>query len=358
MRKPLLAIDGLRAIAVLGVVMYHFVGAQAIANGHAPPMWANVGARGVDLFFVISGFCLAYPYVGPIGTRSPQPRYATFLLRRFVRIAPPYYIALTAFALLALTPFGFPTRVDMAPHAFAPLVEYFLDLAFMPPPDPVFNNVFWSLGVEMRWYLLCPLLIALYNRSRFAFGTTIATLYLAQAIFQFDLTDVGTLPAFMLGTIAADILSREVHERALSWSPAIAILFVAAAIGGQVDSPAVDHGSLLWHLAGFWLVVATANSVFARLASLRPIVFIGLASYSIYLIHAPILRYLGQHGVLYPIAAMLSVGSGVVFWILIERPLLRSSRRAAISGRLRTLNATFIDNPLLTIKAPSSLRNP
>src|SRR5271163_4433651 len=90
------SIDGLRAVAVLGVIAYH-----------ANFLPGSVGARGVDLFFVISGLCLSLPVL----RRAGDFQRTRFWINRCWRIVPPYWAALALFALLSLTAFGLPSAL-------------------------------------------------------------------------------------------------------------------------------------------------------------------------------------------------------------------------------------------------------
>src|ERR1700722_20124848 len=106
-RDRLTYIDGLRALALLSV----------LAFGAMLPLMLTLPARltylasGIDLFFAISGFCLAYPWLSRVragdGLGLDPATYRAFLLRRFSRIAPAFYVALAVFALLGSTAFGF-----------------------------------------------------------------------------------------------------------------------------------------------------------------------------------------------------------------------------------------------------------
>src|SRR5215469_8375561 len=88
-------IDGLRAVAVLSVVLYHAAGRQS-ANW---PYWLHwsvlQGAHGVDLFFVLSGFCLSYPTIAAIAAgKHVTFSVDSFLSKRLIRIVPPYYASI------------------------------------------------------------------------------------------------------------------------------------------------------------------------------------------------------------------------------------------------------------------------
>ena len=143
-------IDGVRATAVLAVLGFHY----ATLSSNSPPAWSFCGCRGIDLFFVVSGFCLSYPFLRKWRARGSiridARSYGSFLARRFSRIAPPYYCALTLFAFLATTPFGVPDAPGLVLAAATTGKEYLFDLLFLTSSSPVFNPSFWTLGVEAR----------------------------------------------------------------------------------------------------------------------------------------------------------------------------------------------------------------
>jgi peptidoglycan/LPS O-acetylase OafA/YrhL len=331
-KRHLAYVDGLRAVAVLSVLGFH----AALANATPYANWIVCGSRGVDLFFVISGFCLAYPFLARrhagVAFRLDYRAYGAFLLRRFSRIAPPFYIVLTLFALLSLGPFGFPDaahQITSFPNAAR---DYLGDLAFFTTKSPLFNASFWTLGIEARWYLLCPLLIALYVRSRVVFFSLGGLMYGLYFFSPFNVADEGTLPCFMAGIVAADLALGGHPWQRFAW---IAATFsLTAAIVSQTMSPGRDLSDPIWHAASFFLVVAGGSGALARLLAWRPLAGLGIASYSIYLIHGPVIESLAQAGLPRVIASCAGLACGLAGYLLIERPLSRPAVRAAIERRI------------------------
>jgi peptidoglycan/LPS O-acetylase OafA/YrhL len=313
-------VDGLRAIAVLAVLGDH--GNFGFAAS-AAPAWTACGARGVDLFFAISGFCLATPVLrGAHASGRIEFSYFRFLTRRLVRIAPPYLVALTAFALLSLTAFGLPTReLGAGPLGLADGArEYVLEALFLTDLSPAFNSSFWTLGIEMRWYVLFPLIVMLYWRSQRAFFTLLAICYVLYSFTPWGISDVGTLPCFMLGIFAADLqITRRSPPR---FAGPIALLAVASAILTQIASRGIDHGSPVWHFAAFALLVAASTRAFGRVLRFGPLAYAGRASYSIYLVHAPILDRLVAAGVAPVFAMVVALAGGIAFYAVVERAFL------------------------------------
>ena len=330
-KEHLAYVDGLRAVAVLSVLLYH----AYIAGDATYPMWTICGSRGVDLFFVISGFCLAYPFLAKWRAgkfRMDRAVYGGFMLRRFSRIAPPYYVALTLFALLALTPFGFPNASHQSTALPNAVHDYFFDLAFLTGKSPLFNASFWTLGIEWRWYLLCPLLIALYVRTRLGFFAVGAVLSAAYNFLPLTIADEGTLPCFMAGILAADIAIVRHPWRRFAWIALAIALPVAVAM--QLTTTERDLGDPIWHLASFCLVVAGGTGVLARVLTWRPIAMVGVASYSIYLIHGPIIESLVRAGIPPVLAGLGGLAAGFAAYYAIERPLSQPAFRKALEARL------------------------
>jgi peptidoglycan/LPS O-acetylase OafA/YrhL len=298
-----------------------------LAHGvHLPP-WLPHGFRGVDLFFVISGFCLSYPTL-----RGKAVSYGTFLLRRFTRIAPPYYVALALFAGLALTPFGLPTVLpsQITPPG-AQAMELLRDFAFATPRVPIHNVVFWTLGIEARWYLVCPLLVALFLRSRPLFLGAALLCYMLYVGAR-GITDLGTLPCFMLGIVAAHLVATRHPLIRYAWLAALGGLTLGTWMQFRVP---FDYGDPIWHFALFATVVAGSQGAWARALGWRPLRAVGLASYSIYLVHAPFLAWLKHHGTPGPLAIAAGLAAGFAFWRWVERPLASDTARRSFEDRVR-----------------------
>lgn len=324
-------VDGLRGIAVLAVVIFHTLAGHAAVAHWTMPGIAKLGARGVDLFFVISGFCLARGRA----RRSPQAGrccgYVAFLSDRFARIAPPYLVALASCTLLALTPFGYPTVPEPVGITFenTGLRELATDLVLATPGLPVANTSFWTLGIEARWYLVCPLLVALYARSRSAFALLVVVCYATYAFVTPELADVGTLPAFMLGIVAAGVeRGGRTYDRVVRVGTMLAF---AGACVMQATTMRLDHGLPLWHLAFFGLLLGADGTDLGRMLQARWLCVVGAASYSIYLVHQPTIWWLEAQGVAPLAAALCGLGVGFLFWYVIERPILRLLRDARVA---------------------------
>lgn len=153
-RFPML--DALRGVAVLAILTLH-VGAASGANTSAPYGQITSQLRaGVTLFFVLSGFLLYRPHALALAGLAPAPKLRVYAARRFLRIAPAYWVALT---LLAIWPGldGVFTRDAWVYYGFA---QSYRNEWMMKGIGPA-----WSLSVEVSFYALLPLLAVLLRRA-------------------------------------------------------------------------------------------------------------------------------------------------------------------------------------------------
>jgi peptidoglycan/LPS O-acetylase OafA/YrhL len=182
------------------------------------------------------------------------------------------------------------------------------------------NASFWTLPIEFRWYLAFPLVLWLWARSRRAFFL-VAVLSTVAYLTNVASPDLFVLPAFMLGIVAADGHVRR-HRLARFALPLFPMVALAAALTAQ------NRLSALWQIAAFLLVVAAGdNPGLTRMLSTQWLVVIGAASYSIYLVHEPLIAFMIAHGVFAPLAGVAGVGMGFVFWSLAERPFVQPALR-------------------------------
>jgi peptidoglycan/LPS O-acetylase OafA/YrhL len=338
--QHLTAVDGLRALAVLSVVVFH-TRVHALTSLPIKPF--QLGQHGVELFFVISGLCLALPFLrnhrNGNGLRFDGYK---FFAGRIVRILPPYYIAVVIFALFLLTPLwqatarsgelnGQLTLHGLAAHAF-----------FAARDGEVLNGSFWTLRIEALWYVVFPVLLLLFVRNRIAFALVGIACAIAAATHVFR-APFGTihilalsLPAFMLGIVAADMQLREVSARrrlliglVLTGAIAVAADFhYQGTLGESVGEP----GRLIWEVAAFLLVALVNCDATARRLFCNPfLVATGVASYSIYLIHEPLIAVLEHAGVFPPLAFAAVLVLGFTFWWSVERLLTGSLRQPLVS---------------------------
>jgi peptidoglycan/LPS O-acetylase OafA/YrhL len=327
-----------------------------MAPGSIAARLLHAGCHGVDLFFVLSGFCLSYPTLA----RLREDGVANFdvvkyAARRIVRIVPPYYCAIAGFVLfaLALLHFAIPLPPSMPQKGFT-AADVALQALFVDNRNvPLLNGSFWTLPIEFRWYFLFPPLLWVWTRSRKAFGL-IALGSLLLCVTRAGSADLFVLPAFMLGIAAAALRIDRVQ---LGWWPPVAgIIFLFGALS---SAPATDWTydfNPLWYLAAFaFVVTAGMRRPLSWLLELRCLTAIGFASYSIYLVHEPLIAFAQAHGVTPLVAAAGGVAAGFAFWALAERPFVEGSLRRLLVAEFQRIVRSWL--PRLGIGAGIALRS-
>jgi peptidoglycan/LPS O-acetylase OafA/YrhL len=343
-------IDGLRALAVIPVVLFHL--GLGFTGGYV----------GVDIFFVISGFLITSIILSDLnrGTFS----LARFWERRIRRIVPAAAVTVLVTLILGLImlPADF-ADLGRSAVAQALLVANFYFHAtagyFSAPAETKPLLHFWSLAVEEQFYLLFPLLLAGFG---FARRQALKLIVGAVALGSFAISVVG---AFRFPDAAFYLLHSRAWELAAGallalhggrlplpdrWSPAIGWLGLALMIVPVFvyTSETVFPGlAALPPCAGAVLVIwATGRNdgLLKTLLSWRPVVFIGLISYSLYLWHWPVQVYAhywltGSSPVVVRIVVLgLCFGLAVLSWRFVELPFRArrwfTSRRAAVGGAI------------------------
>lgn len=215
-------VDGLRFVAIMAVLGYHLEDYLVAKAGWDRSVYANcwvhrvlhVGNYGVQLFFMLSGFILALPFVEHVRGRGPAVRLSAYYWRRVTRLEPPYiFNLLLIFALQVLVlKLSF---ADLWPHLLASL-GYVHGLIYQQ--FSLVNVVAWSLELEVQFYLLAPLLAQLFLSPRWIAATWLrqgllvglsiglmaikSAAWTTQGLVQFTL--VSQLEHFLLGMLLAD----------------------------------------------------------------------------------------------------------------------------------------------------------
>ncbi|WP_426958448.1 acyltransferase family protein [Muricoccus radiodurans] len=327
--ERLAGIQYLRALAALGVVVFHV----------AEPLGANleIGGAGVDIFFVISGFVIWH-----VQAASPRPP-GLFLLNRAVRIIPTYWVA--TLCLLLLAALGLVPRMVLNPEH---ILASFL---FLPAPSPSvpgltlpFLGQGWTLNYEMAFYLLFALTIPLAAPRRLALlSAVLVGLVLAGWLVRPDsVAAVFYTRPIILEFVAGMIIAR-LHQARLLGNPLLGVtLTLAGILGlGLLMPLGGQPGTIAAGLAAAALVAGVvALEVAGRLPNLPGLGLLGDASYPIYIWHSFVLSVafrIGDvltlpRGLTAVIAVVGSAAAGVVLYCAMERPIGRLYRRVLNSA--------------------------
>lgn len=375
-------IQGLRAIAVLLVLLFHF---ETRLKG---------GYLGVDMFFVISGFVIASSTLREID-RTDTFSWSAFLHRRVRRLLPGIAViaVITAFlSMLLLSPFG--PQKETAKMLLS-AASYTSNFILMPQSyfslDPKSNPLLhlWSLAVEEQFYFVWPIAITLLVGLRkrvpsivsrilvwvIVFGVVLAScwLFLVCSINGPDVNDYRWFKPFIqrditpehfafyspftrawefvVGVLVALLLRLKTIAFAHKAGSAITLFgagLVSLGVVWASKFPEIQH-DMNWSTntsatiavvvgTGLWIFGGVDDNLLRRLISIRPFTLIGDCSYSIYLLHWPIwvllITSFKQTNNVIILAFALSLGLGWLQFQFIEEPI-RSRRRLPFATTIR-----------------------
>jgi peptidoglycan/LPS O-acetylase OafA/YrhL len=298
------------------------------------------GHVAVRTFFVLSGFVLARGYADSKWTGREIFSYG---MARIARVYPVY-----AVSLLVITGFVFEFLQSSAVSAREKLdavIAYGLVWqGWMPSAGAGWNTPAWSLSCEFFFYLCLPaVLLFLGNRSGWRLGTLIALamllpLTLKQLGVSTSWKPVLHLGDFLIGIAAARIYSsiRQSRFRRRISGDWLYLPAMAMGLAIVVFSGVAELGTLLRPLNGMLVIgLALGGGPVERFLSTGPAQYLGQASYSLYILHVPLLWWFGNHGPLFLrwmesgvaivyIAGIIAISAACFEWI--EQPANRAVR--------------------------------
>jgi peptidoglycan/LPS O-acetylase OafA/YrhL len=344
----------------MAVVLQHFAATfQQYCSGNLPSPVPH-GYMAVDFFFVLSGFIMCYTYLGDFQARG-MAAYTPFLAKRFGRIFP-----LHAFCVLAMLLLGAVSVALLGRNLFHASTNLLFDV----PANLLMlqgigigqnmNGPSWSVSVEFVAYVLFPLLIAVVFRNRLL--PWIAALLGAAGLVQvagldprWSLSAIDPLSAtirclagFTFGMIGYRLYAETRLGALLGRSP-VAVLLAAAVGLALVLKQGLVAAALFAPLV---IAFAVNQGLPARLLGWRPLHFLGVISFSLYLVHEafrPIALLALQRLVPHPVGVPVAFGLTLVCSLLVipfawatyaavERPG-RAYLRTAIDGVTRVAGA-------------------
>ncbi|NGX96955.1 MAG: acyltransferase [Candidatus Afipia apatlaquensis] len=302
--QRLRALDGLRGVAILLVMGFHYFyhlesfyyksTLYPYGETFSNVLIFKYGYMGVELFFIISGFVIAM-------TLESSRSVIDFAIRRFVRIWPALIVsAILTFFLLNWSDAPFALHRRQFWPNFLPsftLTPPSLWSGWFPKVDYV-TGVYWSLVVEIRFYMIAAILFWLFSREKLARNLVIFTLvvYIARALLRRAMPgyngvyDALFIPDY-LPWFAAGAVFYELYKERLAKGAVLIMLAVIYALIARVSTnyaiigrdPVFASAAALAFMALFWFLATKPSSM--RLFEVRPLVWIGECSYSIYLYH-------------------------------------------------------------------------
>jgi peptidoglycan/LPS O-acetylase OafA/YrhL len=358
-------IDGLRFVAIAATLLTHIFGETYLRSN--PPFASDPqhnyfslvehGGRGVLLFFAISGFILAQPFLRQHLQHGKAVSIGAFFKRRLTRLEPPYILSLLLYAIgQAVFQHQFGSLIlPLLAHIF--YLHNFFAL-------PSLNLVTWSLEVEIQFYLLVPVLGFLYAvSSPILRRGIVVSLIVASAVFQHHTHGVvswslpGQLQYFLVGFLLADLRATRTESQIHRWWDLVSLIVWVAifAIPDEMTYLLLPVLILIAYLATF------NGPVTRQIFRTNWIALTGGMCYSFYLMHMLVIsiafkltrRFIIPSSL--PLSYLIQVvllGACITvfctaYFVLIERPCMDPNwphkLRARLSGLSRSRNAELAE---------------
>lgn len=367
-------VEGLRALACLTVVFNHAIAESYPSAYHVSipenlsllRLWFAFGHHAVTAFIVISGFCLGLPAASQQFKR--EIGWGTFMVRRIARILPPYYAALIISLIIAWAFFPSPVGIhyDFSAHPRSlDILSHVLILQNIVGTGQI-NYSLWSIATELHIYAGFPLLVKVLSKRGGWFLALLGVLIsfaLSFLVLETRLSRayVHLAGAFIVGVGASWVVSDDHNHnftnllRKISKPVAIGVMTLVVAstiiLPRSLYKPFIlPHDFLVMIGIGAVLIWCASISGFGRkLLELKPLVWLGERSYSLYLLHVPIQAALFKVAInsldlthTERLVFSLTVGFGIllgltwVFHRFVEIPAMALSRGVAQHRLVRT----------------------
>ncbi|MBF7155707.1 acyltransferase family protein [Bacillus albus] len=372
MNKRYLELDSLRGLAAIAVLFYHCLRIfpsfdisdpnfvkdgdswliNTLLNTPLQIIWS--GHESVILFFVLSGFVLSIPYYA-----GKEIEYKTYILKRTVRIYIPFFVATTiaVIANLTLSKNGISmystwfNKIWTSETTFLDILNQILFLGYYNADQ--YNTVVWSLAHEMRISIIFPLLmlaILRFNwKTNIGIGLTfslVAFILLVKINPTFNTNIILTLhytSMFMIGSLLAKHIESIVdfYKKLPNFIKMLSFVFaiVSYTYSGLFTNIGLIHNFLIDEYAvvvgsSLFIIIALSSGMVSRLLNLKPMLFLGKISYSLYLYHTIILfSLIYAFSDIIPIYIILlstiviSVIVASIAYYLVEKPSMKLGRK-------------------------------
>ena len=326
-------VDALRGVAVLGVMLV-YTGLHDMNNHHILVRdFITNGARGVQLFFLVSAFTIFISYNKRAGSEVNLAR--NFFLRRFFRIAPLYYLGILYFLW---------QNYYLGDIKFPAFAEVLAQFTFVHGANPYWINHLvpggWSIAVEMTFYALVPLLVPRIKNTDQAINFIIIVILFADVLNYIFVknplvSDVAVwqeylftyfpsqLPLFGFGIVAYFVIIRQ----DLTIKP-LTILIAALLFIGQLIWGIFVFQHVLFGLGFLFLLIALSQREFAIIVN-QPTCYLGKISFNAYLVHFAVLYWMTRldriHFIAVDTALDVLINFGIRFAVVASVTVLISS---------------------------------
>ncbi|MFO0812733.1 MAG: acyltransferase [Gemmatales bacterium] len=342
------SLDGVRGLAALMVMFCHGFGHSQTLLDHAW-RWKLHGDHGLFIFFTVSGYCILAAIES-----SPQQSFPTYFIRRCLRIFPPFWASIAfSVALMLLTVMTGQRQIpwlDTFPSASQWLHILTLTHTNLGIGDP-YNGVSWTLCYELQFYIALGVMLYMPRRlwSWYLFLLTVLSVLVraVPAVRSVSPMFLYHFPEFALGCAVCIWLSGQ-YSRWLT----VAIMLAVAVIPcfefqetwrlAALHEKSDRYGLLTSMVTALALIVlCNYDSALAKLKVMRLLIFVGSFSYSLYLIHFPLMNrvqklfarfvdidhHLGWALVSFITAMAIALVTAWLFSLVIEVPSIRWSRQ-------------------------------
>ena len=334
-------IEGFRGIAVLQVTYFHvWLFGGIPAQGTWPAVIAQDVFSGLYMFFFVSGFVIVYPFVYAQHYGEPYPAWRHFAWRRFIKIMPSYWLCIAvAYAV------GFAAVESRHATVLQDLVTHALFIhTWWPNTATSINGPLWTLGVEVPFYAVFPLIWWCFKRQPWLTGCALIAVAMAYRSLHGPHLPSGNLPSyidlFAFGMLTAwccvHFADRMRSGRTRYLAPVMAtaglailalgsIAFVKESLG--LPLPFADVREFLGIGFGLLAFGALCSRPWAIALSNPLMRFLAITSYNTYLWNWMIIHYM-RHLPLSSLAftvlsLAVSIAVGIILTYVVERPLLR-----------------------------------
>lgn len=354
-------IDGLRFLAIAMVVFFHTNGFiydklpsvtfTSDSLGSTIPNFLIYGDQGVHLFFVISGFILAVPFMRHYLLNSgKKSQLKPYFIRRLTRLEPPYIIAcILIFLMLVFVSDKYPLNTLTASLFYS---LFYVHTFATPGISPYINHVTWSLEVEVQYYIVAPFIVRLLCLMKSAtvrriillicmIGASCLAWFLMVQVQVKTVSLIFFLQYFLSGILLCDIFlvdSEKLEKLRSPWFfiPGLALLVVIVSFH-HAESPNLVIRILSPLMIFAFYLIVFGNKLWHRVFSLTGLTLIGGMCYSIYLLHITIISAVGRvtytklyvsdftifYWIQTPIYIVAILVISAVYFLLIEKPCMK-----------------------------------